>query len=80
MAHSATNGGHGKLWLDEMLRLTKMGAPTAKDYEAYKAHQDGERRMIGPREIAAEAYDAGVGNFAELTSSQNSCVYAAPNG
>ena len=45
------NGGHGKLWLDEMLRLTKMGAPTAKDYEAYKAHQDGERTALHPHSL-----------------------------
>ncbi len=26
-AHAATNGGHGKLWLDEMARLEAAGAP-----------------------------------------------------
>ena len=56
MAHAVTAGGHGKQWLAEMLRLAEMGAPTREDWEAY---QDPDQ-TIGPTEIAAEFYDAGV--------------------
>ncbi len=56
MAHAATSGAHGKQWLDEMLRLAEMGAPTREDWKAY---QD-TAQTVGPRNIAAECYDAGV--------------------
>jgi len=56
MAHAAANGGHGKAWQNEMLRLAEIGAPTRGDLREY---QDPNRIWTWAA-IKGEVYDAGL--------------------
>jgi hypothetical protein len=69
MAHAATRGTHGKQWLAEMFRLAEMGAPTREDWKAY---QD-QAQTLGPKNIAAECYDAGVETDLSWSSVRSRC-------
>jgi hypothetical protein len=69
MAHaSVRRGGHGKVWLAEMLRLAELGAPTREDWQDF---QD-KARTTGLRDAASEAYQAGLeGEFSWGTVRNN---------
>src|SRR5260370_13338810 len=55
MAHAAVRGnGHNKVWLDEVKRIVRLGAPLEQELARYAPEN-----AIHPAQILAEFYDAG---------------------